>query len=125
MTVELYEQNDGKIISLKINGQLHKEDYELLTPRVERFIEQYGKIRLMVEMADFHGWDTGALWEDIKFDVRNFSKIERIAFVGDKKWEKRMSIFCKPLTTGKIRYFDESEKEQAYTWIEEGVAVTA
>ena len=42
-------------------------------------------------MKDFHGWDAGALWEDIKFDLKHFSDIERVAMVGEKKWQKGMS----------------------------------
>jgi hypothetical protein len=75
-------------------------------------------------MSDFRGWDAGALWEDIKFDVKHFSDIERIAFVGDKKWQKGMSAFCRPFTTAKIKYFDKDDAEQAWTWIEEGIPVT-
>jgi hypothetical protein len=69
-------------------------------------------------MIDFHGWNTGALWEDIKFGLKHFMDIERIAMVGDKKWEKGMSAFCKPFTTAKIRYFDPSQVEEARTWLE-------
>jgi len=125
MSVEIHEQDDGKVLKLQIRNKLHKDDYELFTPRVENLIQRHGKIRLLVEMSDFQGWDAGALWEDIKFDAKHFSDIERIAFVGDKKWEKGMSIFCKPFTTAKIRYFDKSQKEQASAWIDEGItAVT-
>jgi hypothetical protein len=125
MAVELYEQNSGKVLTLKIKDKLSKDDYKIFAPRVETLIEQHDKIRLMVEMSDFHGWDAGALWEDIKFDAKHFSDIERIAFVGDKKWEKGMSVFCKPFTTAKIKYFDRSEKEQASDWIQEGIPVTS
>ena len=70
-------------------------------------------------MQDFHGWSAGALWEDIKLDVRHFSDIERVAFVGDKKWQKGMSVFCKPFTTARIRYFDLSKLADASEWIKE------
>jgi hypothetical protein len=69
-------------------------------------------------MAGFHGWTTGALWEDIKFDVKHFSDIERVAMVGEKKWQKGMSEFCRPFTTAKIRYFDHSEANAAREWAE-------
>ena len=59
------------------------------------------------------------MWEDIKFDVKHFKDIERLAMVGDKKWEAGMAAFCKPFTTAKVRYFDESEIDAARTWIEE------
>jgi len=72
-------------------------------------------------MRDVHGWTLGALWEDIKFDVKHFSNIERLAFVGDRKWEAGMAAFCKPFTRAVIRYFDESKYEEALGWIKEGI----
>jgi hypothetical protein len=60
-----------------------------------------------------------ALWEDIKFDVKHFSDIERIAMVGERKWQKGMATFCKPFTTAKVRYFERSDLEAAREWIGE------
>jgi len=34
------------------------------------------------------------------------SDIERIAMVGETKRQHGMSLFCKPFTAAKIRYFD-------------------
>ena len=36
--------------------------------------------------------------------------------VGDKKWQKGMSVFCKPFTTAKIRYFDVAQAMEARAW---------
>jgi hypothetical protein len=74
-------------------------------------------------MADFHGWDAGALWEDIKFDIRHFADIERLAMVGDKKWQHGMATFCKPFTKATIRYFHHAEATQARKWLDEGVGL--
>ena len=90
-------------------------------PEVERLIKQEGKLRVLCRMHDFHGWTMEALWEDIKFDVKHFADIERLAFVGDRKWEAGMAVFCKPFTRATIRYFDESEFEDAMSWIKEGI----
>ena len=32
--------------------------------------------------------------------------------------EKGMSLFCRPFTTAKIRYFDRRAIEEARTWLE-------
>ena len=115
MSVELHE--DGKILVIKLTGKLAKEDYEQFAPEVDRLIKQHGKLRMLVQMRDFHGWTAGALWQDIKFDLKHFRQIERLALVGEKTWEHGMATFCKPFTTATIRYFDRSEAEQAEEWI--------
>lgn len=121
MAVEFKEDNGGKVLVVRISGKLSKDDYKQLVPEVERLINKVGKLHMLVEMHDFHGWEAGALWEDIKFDVKHFKDIERLAFVGETEWEKGMSVFCKPFTTAKIKYFDLAELEQAREWVDVGV----
>ena len=70
-------------------------------------------------MTDFHGWQVGALWEDIKFDAKHFRDIERLALVGDRQWEKGMAVFCKPFTTAKVRYFPSEKLDEAANWLQE------
>lgn len=38
--------------------------------------------------------------------------------VGDKKWEKGMSKFCRPFTTAQTRYFDRAAINEARQWLE-------
>lgn len=122
MAIELnVEKKDGhEFIEIRASGTLSKEDYERFTPLLEKEIKDEGKIRILFEMKDFHGWDAGALWEDIKFDFRHFSDIERVAIVGDKKWEEWMATFCKPFTSAEIHYYDQSRIDEARNWIAGG-----
>lgn len=121
MSVELHEELENKLLVVRLSGKLTKQDYEYFTPEVERLIKQLGPIRMLVEMHDFHGWSMGALWEDIKFDLKHFTHIDRLAFVGNRKWEAGMAVFCRPFTTATIRYFDESNLEEAMAWVHEGI----
>ncbi len=118
MAIKVEEKDGGKVLELQVSGKLAKEDYKHFVPEVERLIEQHGKIRVLLEMKDFHGWNVRALWEDIKFDLKHFSDIDRVAMIGDKRWQKGMSRFCRPFTTAKIRYFDSSALEEARQWAE-------
>ena len=70
-------------------------------------------------MTDLHGWDAGALWEDTKFAIEHFSDIERLAVVGEKKWQHVITTFCKPFTKATIRYFDHADAAEARKWLAE------
>ena len=117
MAVELNEKNDGKTLEVVVSGKLDNDDYARFGPEAERLIREHGKIRVLFDMYDFHGWKWGALWEDIKFDAKHFGDIERLAMVGDKKWEKWMSNFCRPFTSAQIRYYEHDQIDQARTWL--------
>jgi hypothetical protein len=124
VAIELNEEAGGKLLIISVTGKLSKEDYKSFVPKVEELILKFGKIRVVLEMRDFHGWETSALWEDIKFDIKHLSDIDSLALVGDKKWEKGMSIFCKPFTKAQIKYFDLTELYKAYEWIRAGLNVS-
>jgi hypothetical protein len=106
------------ILEVRASGKLTKEFYQELVPVVDQQIKQFGKIRVLFIMDDFHGWTAGALWEDMKFDLKHWRDIERLAIVGDSKWEKGMATFCKPFTSATIKYFDQSQIDEARTWLE-------
>lgn len=117
MPVELEELDGGKVLELHLTGKLTREDYEKFVPEVERLVEQHGKIRMLVDMHDFHGWTTAALWEDTKFAMQYFGDIERLAVVGETKWQQGASLFAKPFTTAVVRYFDRSKADEARAWL--------
>jgi hypothetical protein len=118
MAIQLNAKNTTKVLAVRVSGKLTKGDYERFIPGFEKHVKEHGKIRVLFEMVDFHGWETGALWQDIKFDAKHFTDIERLAMVGDKQWEKGMSVFCKPFTTAMVRYFDHADMAAATAWLE-------
>ena len=107
---------DG-VLEVTASGKLTKEFYEAFVPAVDEAIKERGKIRILFVMHDFHGWTAGALWEDIKFDLKHWKNIERLAIVGESKWEKGMAAFCKPFTTAKVKYFERDRIDEARVWI--------
>jgi hypothetical protein len=106
-------------IEVRATGKLTKEFYENFVPVIEEQIKQFGKVRLLFVMLDFHGWTAGALWEDLKFDLKHWRDLDRLALVGDSKWEQSMATFCKPFTKATVKYFDETRLEEARTWLHE------
>jgi hypothetical protein len=117
MAIQLNETNGGKVLEVQVSGKLAADDYQRFVPEFERLVQQHGKISVLFVMNDFHGWEAGALWQDIKFDLKHFSDIERLAMVGDKQWEKGMAMFCKPFTKAQIRYFDHAQVAAARAWV--------
>ena len=125
MPINMVEQISGKVLEVHITGKLTTDDYKAFIPMAQRSIREWGKFSLLVVMRDFLGCDPGAFWEEVKWDLEHFSDVERIALVGEKKWQAGMSKFCKPFTRAEIRYFDVRDLEQARHWVEEYHAVAA
>jgi hypothetical protein len=119
MPIQLHEENGGKVLAVHVSGKLAKADYEHFVPEFERLVQQRGKLRVLFDMTALQGWDTGAAWEDIKFDIKHFSDIERLAIIGETKWQHGMAIFFKPFTRATIRYFDHADAGEARKWLDE------
>ncbi len=115
LTIE--EAVSDKLIEVRLSGKLTREAYEAFVPATEEYIQQRGKVRMLVIMEGFQGWESGAAWEDTKFAYRHFRDIERLVMVGESQWEKWMTTFCRPFTMAKVKYFDVSEIDQARQWI--------
>jgi len=112
-TVHVDELVHGNILEVDLHGKLSRKDFEQIVPDTDLLISRYGKIRLLVTMRDFDGWDLGAFWEEIKWEAKHFNHIERIALVGDEQWHKAMAKLCKPFTTADVRYFTLHELNAA------------
>ncbi|MEJ2638191.1 MAG: STAS/SEC14 domain-containing protein [Desulfosarcinaceae bacterium] len=118
--IQVEETDTAKIVTLKINQKLDKEDYENFVPLLETQMQASIPIRILFELHAFKGWTAGALWEETKFAAKHFSDIERIAVVGESRWKNGIKLFIKPFTAAKVRFFDMQALDQARQWIEEG-----
>lgn len=119
MALELNGDSANKLLEVQASGKLSAEDYEAFEPAVSALIAASGKISILFVMHDFHGWELGAVWEDIKFATKHCNDIHKIAMVGEKTWEKWMATICKPFTMSSIKYFDAGEEEAARAWLAE------
>lgn len=117
MPIQIQEEDGGKVITIHVSGKLEKSDYEHFVPEFARLVGEHEKLRVMFDMSDFHGWEVSAAWEDFKFGVEHFSDIERLAMVGEKKWQQGMATFCKPFTRAAVRYFDHAAAAEARKWL--------
>ncbi len=113
-------RDEGNFIAMKLSGKLTDADYKQFVPVIQAATEK-GKLHLLVDMTGFQGWDAPALWDDFKFDAKLGDKMERIAFIGDKKWQEWMAKICKPFTRAQIQYFDANDAKDAWAWVQDGL----
>jgi len=116
MPIQIDEEGGGQSVAVRVTWKLIKADYERLVPEFDRLIEQHGKLRLLFELTGFKGWEPAALWDEVKFNVTHFADVERVAMIGDKKWEHGMTAFYKPFTEATVRYFDLADAAEAWKW---------
>ena len=119
--IEPLPSGSQHVLGFKLSGKLHDADYQKFVPAIDAAAAKTGTVRLLAQFHDFHGWDLEALWDDIKFSTTHCTKIDRIALVGETKWEQWMAKVCRPFTMAKIQYFDAANIEDAWKWLQEGL----
>lgn len=117
--VEVLSGLPAHTVGFKLTGKLHDADYKTFVPLIDAEIAKDGKVNVLAQFHDFHGWDAHALWDDIKFSSTHCTKIGKIALVGESTWEKWMAKVCVPFTMAKIRYFAADQIEAAKAWLAE------
>ena len=104
-------------IEIIMLGKLTHEDYQIFVPIVDKALKEAKKIEadLLVDMRDFKGWEFLAAWDDFKFGVKHRNAFDRMAIIGNKKWEEASSGMMSHLMKGKVKFFKEREK--ALSWL--------
>jgi len=106
-------------VGLQVIGKVEPKDLEVLGAQLDLQVEQHGVIRLLVELVDFKGWTAAAIWEDARLAFRHYRDIDRVAVVGERRWEKEITTLGRLFTAADVRYFDVERREEAASWIRE------
>ena len=115
--LQILELTNKNLIATEASGKLTAKDIEKIHPLIHAILDRGMKVRWYFEMKDFDGWDVKGFWEDLKMDAAHAKDYEKIAMVGDKKWQNWITKFMKPFTNAEIKFFDLKDKETAKQWI--------
>ena len=117
---------DGNVLGVRVSGTITGDDYERFRPVLDERVREFGTVRLLIHMDDFHGWgDLDALWEDAKLDAAHYADVERLAMVGEERWQDWVTRLTDLFAPGDVRYFDEDDLAASWAWIREGVTFPA
>ena len=117
ISVGINKIEDIFFMKLKIDGVLTHKDYELMVPMIENAIKGVNEpqIKLLIDAVNFNGWETEALWDDLKFSLDHLELFSKIAFVGNKQWEEYAIKISNWFMIGDIEYFETMD--DAINWI--------
>ncbi len=106
-------------LAYRISQPLVREEMQQITDELEGMIAKSGKIKVLIDLQAFPYANLGGLWEDLKFDVKHFRDMERLALVGGSEIQKWSVRFFARLTLTKCRCFDEGQVDEAWNWLTE------
>ena len=117
MSAELIEACDG-LLTVRFSGKLKFSELQAIQKAAGDAIEKNGKVRVLCLAEDFGGWEKSEGWGDVSFQAEYDPFIEKIAIVGDRKWEELALLFTsKGIRSVPIEYFVPGEFGKACQWL--------
>ncbi len=104
-------------MAFRISAHVDKQDYDIMLPLLQERIQAHGKVKVYAEVQDVQEYSLQALRDEVTFDLKHANDFSRVAIVGNQKWLDWLVTVAKPFTTADVRYFDFSERSQAWEWI--------
>lgn len=118
MSAEVSDVNDG-VLTLRVSGLLTDKDMLGAQQQMAEEILRENKIRILALVENFSGWDPDSTWDDFSFQERFDPHIEKMAIVGEKKWQDLALLFtAKGLRGFPIEYFVPADMAGARAWLE-------
>ena len=114
--IETMERSSGKVLGYVMSGDITKADYETLVPAVAAAVEAHGSVSLLFDLTDFH-WEKMSAWKsDMDFGKDYHDKIDKMAIVGDKGWEKHLTKLADRYYAKEAEYFEAAD--DAWDWLD-------
>lgn len=119
MSAEIIGATEG-VITARVSGKLRQEELYALQASAADLIKRQGKVRILILAEGFEGWERGGDWGDLSFQTAHDAQIERMAFVGDQKWQDPALLFtAQGLRKFPIEYFAPADLVKARAWLAE------
>jgi hypothetical protein len=106
-------------MTLRASGLLKEDELLGVQKKMAAVISKQKKARILVLVEDFEGWDPNGTWNDFSFQDKLDPSIEKMAIVGDKKWQDLALMFSAQGLRGfPIEYFVPADLGKAQAWLE-------
>ncbi|NLH71684.1 MAG: STAS/SEC14 domain-containing protein [Verrucomicrobia bacterium] len=117
MSAEIVDRTEG-VLTVKITGKLTQPELAAVQKQAGEILKQQGRGRILVLIENFTGTVKAGDWGDISFQAQYDRLIEKIAFVGEKKWEDIVLLFTgKGVRRVPIEYFKPDDLTKAKAWL--------
>ena len=114
--IVLLPETSGNVIGVKVIGKLTDADFVENVPGIEAIFARHGKVRFLVDLTEFDGWDWQAAWDDFAFGIKHWGDIEKMAVITDSRWEGLAAKFAGALMHAQVKSYDSLEIKRAWAW---------
>jgi hypothetical protein len=121
--IEVTEAGGPEFLEVRMTAPITESDYtDVLTPAIDRAIEQAENIRLLVILDGGPGdFTAGAMWQDSRLGFKHWRGFDRCAIATDDSTMTRLISVFGVLMPCPVALFGLSEADDARRWLRESL----
>ena len=115
--IEKLAESSGNVVGYKAIGVITATDYLKLEPEVRDLVEKEGNVNMLIDLTDFE-WEKLETWlQDLEFGIEFHKKIQKLAIVGNRTWEKWIAHLARPFYARNVKFFHSDNIDKAWAWL--------
>ena len=119
LSVGIERVDDQFFLSLKAVGTLTHGDYQKITPMIDSALKEVKEpeVLALIDARELEGWELRAGWDDFKLGLKHGNKFDKVAMLGNQKWQDFASQIATWFISGDVKYFED--EQEAIAWLKE------
>lgn len=113
----ILQGSQDHIIAIRIEDYVEAQDCNTLLPHLRNRIHEHGRIRLLIELKDFHGIEILSALKALPYVIRYGKHVEKKAIITDEEWICRWAKLLTSFSKTRVHCFPSTKLEQAWEWI--------
>lgn len=111
----------GNALAVQLIGQADGAAYDRASEEIDAFIGEHERIRLLVDLREFDGWQgMGALADHLGIVRDHRHAPEKVAILGEATWQHLAQRVFGRFLNAETRYFQGAEIADVEKWLKEG-----
>ena len=116
--LEKLSEGSGPVVGYKVVGKVTPQDYQQLEPEIQSLVDESdGGVCLLLDLQEFTGEEVKAWLPDLKFGHSFHDNIDKMAIVGDKRWQEWLTALVDPFYAKEAKFFRPEETDKAWAWL--------
>jgi hypothetical protein len=116
-TIHLRELG-GNCLAVQLIGQLDSEAYARTTPDIDAFTARHPRIRLLIDLREFDGWQgLNGLSAHLGLIRDHYRAPERVAVLGHAAWQHLAEKVFGRFVGAETRYFQGADLSNVEAWL--------
>ena len=110
----------NSVCVIRFSGVLKRSEFGEGQDAVALQVDAGERPRILAILENFEGWEKGADWNDLDFQLTRGNEIDKIAIVGDPHWEPQALAFAGAgFRRAPVKFFPTRELDTARAWLVE------